>query len=176
MDRVKLVLAGDLARRWTPGRDRRGSAQLAGVSDPGLPAGGRPALYRYQLRLRLARALDLPRAVRRPDRPRASTSASPATVTSAPSFREALRAFAFGVQAVGAASLGSVQRKSLKISTATLYAVVYSMHRSSGVLMEGDAMVEKTCAACDWKLDANAIKVKIGGKTVEVCCEECAQS
>ena len=36
-------------------------------------------------------------------------------------------------------------------------------------------MIEKTCAACDCKLDANAIKVKIGGKTVEVCCEECAR-
>ena len=36
-------------------------------------------------------------------------------------------------------------------------------------------MTQKTCAACDYKLDANAIKVKIGGKTVEVCCEECAQ-
>jgi len=36
-------------------------------------------------------------------------------------------------------------------------------------------MAEKTCAACDCKLDANSIKVKIGGKTVEVCCDECAQ-
>jgi hypothetical protein len=36
-------------------------------------------------------------------------------------------------------------------------------------------MVETTCAACDCKLDANPIKVKIGGKTVEVCCDECAQ-
>ena len=35
-------------------------------------------------------------------------------------------------------------------------------------------MIEKTCAACDCKLDANSIKVTIGGKTVEVCCEECA--
>jgi hypothetical protein len=33
---------------------------------------------------------------------------------------------------------------------------------------------EKTCAACDCKLDGTAIKVKVGGKTVEVCCEECA--
>jgi hypothetical protein len=41
--------------------------------------------------------------------------------------------------------------------------------------MEGNVMVEKTCAACDYKLDANAIKVTIGGKTVEVCCDECAQ-
>lgn len=37
-------------------------------------------------------------------------------------------------------------------------------------------MTAKTCAACDCELDANAIKVKIGGNTVEVCCEECAQS
>jgi hypothetical protein len=35
-------------------------------------------------------------------------------------------------------------------------------------------MVSKTCAACDCKLDANAIKIKIGGKTVEVCCDECS--
>jgi len=36
-------------------------------------------------------------------------------------------------------------------------------------------MTEKTCAACDCKLDNNAIQVGIAGKTVEVCCEECAQ-
>jgi hypothetical protein len=36
-------------------------------------------------------------------------------------------------------------------------------------------MGEKTCAACDSKLDEGSIKVKIGGKTVEVCCDECAQ-
>jgi hypothetical protein len=36
-------------------------------------------------------------------------------------------------------------------------------------------MTEKTCAACDCKLDANATKVKIGNRVVEVCCEECAQ-
>jgi len=36
-------------------------------------------------------------------------------------------------------------------------------------------MRESTCAACDCALDANAIKVTIGGRTVEVCCEECAQ-
>ena len=38
-----------------------------------------------------------------------------------------------------------------------------------------DVMTEKTCAACDYPLDENSIKVTIGGKTVEVCCEECAQ-
>ena len=35
-------------------------------------------------------------------------------------------------------------------------------------------MNEKTCAACDCALDASAVTVKIGGKTVEVCCDECA--
>ena len=35
-------------------------------------------------------------------------------------------------------------------------------------------MKANTCAACDYELDANAIKVTVGGKTVEVCCEECA--
>jgi hypothetical protein len=41
--------------------------------------------------------------------------------------------------------------------------------------MEGHVMVETTCAACDCKLDVNSIKIAIGGKTVEVCCDECAQ-
>ena len=36
-------------------------------------------------------------------------------------------------------------------------------------------MAEKTCAACDYPLDATAIQVTIGGRVVEVCCEECAQ-
>ncbi len=36
-------------------------------------------------------------------------------------------------------------------------------------------MIEKTCAACDCTLDGSSIKVRIGGKTVEVCCDECAQ-
>jgi hypothetical protein len=36
-------------------------------------------------------------------------------------------------------------------------------------------MAEKTCAACDCELDANTVEVTIGGKKVEVCCDECAQ-
>lgn len=36
-------------------------------------------------------------------------------------------------------------------------------------------MATKTCAACDEELDASAIAVTIGGKTVEVCCDECAR-
>jgi RNase P subunit RPR2 len=36
-------------------------------------------------------------------------------------------------------------------------------------------MAKKTCAACDYPLEPNStIEVKIGGKTVEVCCEDCA--
>jgi hypothetical protein len=38
-----------------------------------------------------------------------------------------------------------------------------------------EIMTEKTCAACDCKLDETAIKVKIGTRVVEVCCDECAQ-
>jgi hypothetical protein len=36
-------------------------------------------------------------------------------------------------------------------------------------------MAEKTCAACDCKLDDSAIKVTVGPHVVEVCCEECAE-
>jgi Archaeal TRASH domain len=36
-------------------------------------------------------------------------------------------------------------------------------------------MSGKTCAACDCVLEGDPIKVKIGGKTVEVCCDECAR-
>lgn len=59
VDRVKLVLASDLARRWTLGEvaaEVRGSpVYLTQVFQQveGMP------LYRYQLRLRLTRALDL---------------------------------------------------------------------------------------------------------------------
>jgi RNase P subunit RPR2 len=41
--------------------------------------------------------------------------------------------------------------------------------------LEESAMAKKTCAACDYPLEPKStIEVKIGGKTVEVCCEECA--
>jgi hypothetical protein len=35
-------------------------------------------------------------------------------------------------------------------------------------------MANKTCAACDCELDATPIQVTIGGNTVEVCCDDCA--
>lgn len=31
------------------------------------------------------------------------------------------------------------------------------------------------CPVCDWKLDKNAKDVKAGGRTVKVCCDECAE-
>lgn len=36
-------------------------------------------------------------------------------------------------------------------------------------------MSERTCAACDCDLDADAVQVTIGGATVEVCCDDCAR-
>jgi hypothetical protein len=36
-------------------------------------------------------------------------------------------------------------------------------------------MTEKTCAACDCRLDGSAVKVQVGAEVVEVCCDECAQ-
>jgi len=44
----------------------------------------------------------------------------------------------------------------------------------TGVTNMSTSMSEKTCAACDYPLDDNAIQVRVGGQTVEVCCEECA--
>ena len=35
-------------------------------------------------------------------------------------------------------------------------------------------MAARTCAACDCELDASAVEVTIGGRVVEVCCDECA--
>jgi hypothetical protein len=35
-------------------------------------------------------------------------------------------------------------------------------------------MSETTCAACDCKIEGEAIQVSVGGRTVEVCCEDCA--
>jgi hypothetical protein len=35
-------------------------------------------------------------------------------------------------------------------------------------------MASKSCAACDCELDDTLIQVKIRGRTVEVCCQDCA--
>ena len=36
-------------------------------------------------------------------------------------------------------------------------------------------MKAKTCAACDCALGTSPIQVKLGGRTVEACCEERSQ-
>jgi ribosome-binding protein aMBF1 (putative translation factor) len=36
-------------------------------------------------------------------------------------------------------------------------------------------MRAKTCAACDSELDGDGIMVTLGGKVVEVCCDDCAK-
>jgi hypothetical protein len=65
----------------------------------------------------------------------------------------------------------------LKILTATRFpAVAYCSAPGLPVFTpECDVMSEKTCAACDCKLDDSPVKVRIGGKVVEVCCDECAK-
>jgi AraC-like DNA-binding protein len=59
VDRIKLLLSGDLARRWTLGDI---AAEIPGspvyLTQVFQQVEGMP-LYRYQLRLRLARSLDL---------------------------------------------------------------------------------------------------------------------
>ena len=52
--------------------------------------------------------------------------------------------------------------------------MVYSSCPDCRAFNEDEIMKTKTCAACDCELDATAIKVTIGGKPVEVCCDDCA--
>jgi NMD protein affecting ribosome stability and mRNA decay len=42
--------------------------------------------------------------------------------------------------------------------------------------VEGEIMNEKTCAACDCRIEGPWIDVTVGGKTVEVCCDDCART
>ena len=65
--------------------------------------------------------------------------------------------------------------RSLKISTAALALEWSAVRAPTGGREAETIMSEKTCAVCDYALDGNAIEVTIGGRTVEVCCEECAQ-
>ena len=42
-------------------------------------------------------------------------------------------------------------------------------------MFKEESMAQKTCAACDCTLAGDPIKVTIGGKTVDACCDDCAQ-
>jgi hypothetical protein len=46
----------------------------------------------------------------------------------------------------------------------------------TGYPTEDQKMKKTTCAACDCELGHDAISVKLGGTTVEVCCQECAEA
>ena len=64
----------------------------------------------------------------------------------------------------------------LKILEARLCAwMVYCVHPRWRGRDQEDHMSENTCAACDYPLDQNAIKITVGGRTVEVCCDDCAR-
>ena len=65
--------------------------------------------------------------------------------------------------------------KSLKILTAADYSAWLTARARIAGHHWRRVMTKKTCAACDYPLEANPMTVNIGGKTVEVCCEECAQ-
>jgi hypothetical protein len=60
--------------------------------------------------------------------------------------------------------------------TAAAAEELFSYRYRISVGVEICTMSERTCAACDCKLATDVISVKLGGKTVEVCCEECAAS
>jgi RNase P subunit RPR2 len=51
-----------------------------------------------------------------------------------------------------------------------------SLSRSGDDQQEDHQMKKTTCAACDCELGTETITVKLGGKTVEVCCQECAEA
>jgi ribosome-binding protein aMBF1 (putative translation factor) len=36
-------------------------------------------------------------------------------------------------------------------------------------------MTTKKCPVCDWDIKERGIKVKVGGKEITVCCDDCAQ-
>jgi ribosome-binding protein aMBF1 (putative translation factor) len=51
---------------------------------------------------------------------------------------------------------------------------MFSAHPLFGCSKETSIMTIRTCAACDCELDGNPIQVTIRGRTVEVCCDDCA--
>jgi ribosome-binding protein aMBF1 (putative translation factor) len=41
--------------------------------------------------------------------------------------------------------------------------------------MKGAVMENKKCPVCDWEIKDAGIEVKVGGKVVTVCCDDCAK-
>jgi hypothetical protein len=40
---------------------------------------------------------------------------------------------------------------------------------------KGNSMKTKKCPVCDWEIKDGGIKVKVGGKEITVCCDDCAK-
>ena len=79
-----------------------------------------------------------------------------------------------GIQARRASSLAFRQGKIAKDSD-SVNSNARGLLVSPGFRDGRESMAERTCAACDCPLDTDVIQVKVGGRTVEVCCEDCAQ-
>jgi ribosome-binding protein aMBF1 (putative translation factor) len=41
--------------------------------------------------------------------------------------------------------------------------------------LEERLMITKKCPVCDWDIKDEGIKVKVGGKEIVVCCDDCAK-
>lgn len=54
-----------------------------------------------------------------------------------------------------------------------------SSEQRDGVLIKnpfiGEAMKTKKCPVCDWEIKDGGIKVKVAGKEITVCCDDCAK-
>jgi hypothetical protein len=47
--------------------------------------------------------------------------------------------------------------------------------RSVRSRFKGRLMKAKKCPVCDWEIKDGGIKVKVGGKEIIVCCDDCAK-
>jgi ribosome-binding protein aMBF1 (putative translation factor) len=41
---------------------------------------------------------------------------------------------------------------------------------------ERDVMTSTKCPVCDWEIKEGGIKVKVGGKEITVCCDDCVKA
>jgi ribosome-binding protein aMBF1 (putative translation factor) len=41
---------------------------------------------------------------------------------------------------------------------------------------ERNVMTSSKCPVCDWEIKEGGIKVKVGGKEITVCCDDCVKA
>jgi hypothetical protein len=46
---------------------------------------------------------------------------------------------------------------------------------SASLQFEEQLMAIKKCPVCDWEIKDGGIPVKVGGKEITVCCDDCAK-